>query len=227
MSALRKAAFVLLALLIALAVLLWRLPVSSALLVIPSPSNAPWSKFLSLHEVNGTLWRGSARFSVSAVPVAQLLQWRCAPSVASFAIDCDLGGALSGRIVLRPLARGVQAERLSSDIALQFAANPSVVAASERVALTIARLDANDSRVSLEGGIVARDTSYRIGDKTFDLGEVFIDCKPVTDKAESACAIKNRASATRLDGVLTLSARRASGSIEINEHGMNPQKMSF
>jgi hypothetical protein len=227
MSLMRKVLFLLFALLIALAVLLWRLPASSALLFVPAQANAPWSKFLSLHEVSGTLWRGSVRFSVSAVPVAQQLQWQCAPALATFAIDCGLSGAVNGRVVLRPLARGVQAERLSSEVALQFAANPSVAAASERVAVTIARLDADDARVSLDGSLVARDTNYRIGDKTFDLGEVFIDCKPVADKAESTCAIKNRASITRLDGTISLNPRRASGTIEISEPGTNPQKVSF
>ena len=227
MSLLRNLALVSLAVLIALAVLLWRLPASSALVFAPAQAKTQFSKFIMLHQIDGTLWHGSARFTAVAIPASMQLAWDCAPAFAALAIDCQLSGAASGRLRVQPFAQRVQAERVSSQFALRFAANPTVLTSSESVSVTLTRLEASGAQLALDGGIVARDASYQLGQTTVDLGEVFVDCKPAADNASSACTIKNRASAARLDGTLTLNAQRAGGSIELSAPGMSAQRISF
>jgi hypothetical protein len=227
MSALRKCVFAALLLLVALAVLVWRFPASAVLAFVPSQTMPQLNRFVSLHEVNGTLWNGSARLTTIASPASLQLVWNCAPQIASLTLDCALSGAASGRVRAQPLQNSITIESLQLRQALNISPNANVSATSEALSLTIARGRVSRQSAAFEGSVVARDTSYRVGKTTTELGEVFIDCKPASDNATTNCAIKNRASNAKLDGTLTLSPARASGSIDLNAPGLPPQRTSF
>jgi Type II secretion system (T2SS), protein N len=227
MNALRKLAFFALLLSISAIVLVWRFPASAVLAFVPSQSMSQLNRFVALHEANGTLWSGSARFTTSATPATLQLAWRCTPQIASLALDCTLAGAANGRIRVHPVQNSATIESLQVQHAINVSPNANVSATSDALSLTLARGSVSRQTLALEGSVVARDASYRVGATSTELGEVFIDCKPAADNATTNCTIKNRASAAKLDGTITLSAQRANGSIELSPPGGGVQRFNF
>ncbi len=229
LGALRRLSFIALAGVLALGVFLWRMPASVALLAVPGATKSALGKVIAIHEINGTLWQGSARFSTTAIVSALPLSWRCTPTLASLAIDCELSGALRGAVSVAPFADGgtLRVESLSADQAVSVAPNAALAAQSERVALDVKRASLSRAAVALEGSVVATDVTWRSGSSTLELGEVFVDCTPAADRASTNCTVKNRASATRIDGTLALNAQRVSGSLEVSPPGATAQRFSF
>jgi Type II secretion system (T2SS), protein N len=229
MSTLRKTLFAICLLFVATVVLLWRLPASSLLVFVPAKTMAQLSNAASLHDVRGTLWQGSARFTASAVPSTLELVWRCSPAFAQLAINCNLSGAANGSLQFAPFTSGgmLRIDSLNARQAISATVNPSIAATSESLAVALTRANLSRERVAIDGSAVARDAVYRVGNTTTELGEVFIDCKASNDGATTQCAVKNRASDARLDGTITLNARGASGAIELSSPGTPAQKISF
>lgn len=223
----RNAALIVLALWVAAAVMLWRLPAASVLLFLPANAMAKASKFVSLHQIEGTLWHGGASFTASPVAASLRLSWNCAPAHDALAVDCELGGAASGRLRIEPFSRRIHLEHISSQFALHWVANPNVLASSDNVLITLAQLEVSGARLLLDASIVARGASYRVAANEVELGEVFIDCKPAAENNNSSCTIKNRASAAKLDGVIALFRERITGSVELSSPGSNPQRIAF
>ena len=61
---------------VALSVFVWQLPASIIAGFLPSES----SRFVQLHRITGTLWRGNALFSTTGVSPTLSVAWQCQPS---------------------------------------------------------------------------------------------------------------------------------------------------
>jgi hypothetical protein len=221
----KRLLFLLLLALVALGVLLWRLPASAALIVLPA--NANWQRFVNLHEVSGTIWNGSARFSTVASPAAQRVQWQCAPAFATASIACNLGGGIAANLSLKPFSQSIAIPSLSAQQAINFAPNAAAAFSAESVALTLKDAILARDQMSFTGSLVAKDASFAAGNTTTALGEAFVDCTPANDAKTTQCTIKNRASSTRLDGSISISPARANGSINVTTASGSTQKLSF
>lgn len=214
----------LLLLAVTLAVLLWRMPASVLLWAIPSES----SRALQLHRIEGTLWRGSAQFSVVAVPPALSLRWFCRPQWWPLGAQCDLGDAFAGSVTLHALSPALTAARVTAVVPLQVSAGAQVIARSPRVFAELATATLSRERVTVQGNLRAHDAAYRLGDSEIPLGEVSLDCAPATDAAAgSVCTLGNRGGNARLDGRLQLSPRGVSGSVELTPAGGVTQRFGF
>jgi hypothetical protein len=220
----KRALFVLLLIVTVLFVFAWRLPASVLLFALPN--NAQLERFVRWHDIDGTLWSGSARLTSALSPVAQRLAWRCSPSIATAAIDCKVNGAVEATLSAKPLAQTLLIDTLSLQQTLDVRPNAAAAASAQSFSLNVKEAQLSARQIAFIGTANARDTTVNFGNVATELGEVFIDCKPAAD-ATTQCSLKNRASATRIDGAITLSAQRATGNIEINAPGAAAQKFSF
>jgi Type II secretion system (T2SS), protein N len=220
----KRALFVLLLIATALFVFAWRLPASVLLFALPN--NAQLERFVRLHDIEGTLWSGSARLTSALSPAAQRLSWRCAPSIATVAINCTVNGAVEATLSAKPLAQTLRIDSLSLQQTLDVRPNAAAAASAQSFSLTVKDALLSTRQIAFTGTANASDTTVSFGNVVTELGEVFLDCKPATD-ATTQCSLKNRASATRIDGAITLSGQRATGNVELNAPGAVAQKFSF
>ncbi len=220
----KRLIFVIALIAVSLSILLWRLPASALLLALPNPSS--FAHVARLHDVDGTLWQGSARLTTALSSAAQRITWRCTPSLSA-SIDCVLGGAVESSLRVQPFAQTLHVDSLSLQQTLNAA--PSGVATTSAQSLSVTVKDARLSRqhIAFTGSAIARDAAFAVSNTTTELGEVFVDCKPSADAKSTDCTVKNRASTTRIDGTFALMAQRATGSIEVSVPGAATQKFGF
>lgn len=219
-----KKLFALLALvLIALGVCAWQLPASVVVAFLP----AEVSKFVQLHRLSGSVWNGRALMSVVGVAPALPVAWACRPSVSPVGARCELGGALTGVATADVLSAAIQLERVSAMLPVQYAMGTSIGASSSGVAADIASATLSRQTMTIKGSLRATDATYRAGVADVAMGEVNADCAPSSDARSTACTLSNRGGSGRLDGKLTLTPTRATGSIELTPANGPAQRVAF
>lgn len=216
--------FIALALLtVALMVAIWRAPASLIAGMLPPEI----SREALLHEASGTLWRGSALFSMTGVPPALSVAWQCRPSLAPLGVRCELSESLSALVTVELLARKLVAERVSASLPLQVAAAGAASAISPIVVANFSEITASRSALFIKGNLRASDSIYRVGNTETSLGELTVECAPATDSSSSTCAVSNRGGNARLDGKLLLTSNKASGSLELTSADGSTQRVNF
>lgn len=211
-------------LLIAAAVLLWRLPASVLRLALP-PELA---RVVQLHRLDGTVWHGSTLVTVSSVPPALPLAWTCRPVLWPLGVTCELRDAVGGNVTLNAVSQEVIAERITASVPLRVATGNQVIAQTPRVTASLAAATIARDRVLLKGNLRANDAAYRFGNADLQLGEVSLDCMAAPEvRGGSVCTIANRGGAARLDGRLQVSSRAVTGSIELTPAGGVTQRIGF
>ena len=81
--------------------------------------------------------------------------------------------------------------------------------------------------LSLKATLRADDARYRLGQTEVLLGEITADCTPNPDGAASTCSVSNRGGNARLDGRVTLTSTKASGSMELTPANGAAQRVTF
>ncbi len=219
----RRAFIVLLALSIALIVALWRMPASVALLI--APSAATKSAVHQIHSINGTIWRGSATLSTAFTPALQRLDWACDPVITSFAIECEVQGAVNTRATLLLASRRADIASLETSQYIDYSPNAAIKFRAESLGVALKPSSVSPTLISLNGGASAKSATFINGNERIDLGELFVDCAP--SGSNTVCNVKNRASASTVDGSLTLTPNKASGSLEFKPSVGAAQRFSF
>ncbi|TAG79378.1 MAG: hypothetical protein EAZ21_10615 [Betaproteobacteria bacterium] len=223
-----RIATVLLAIVVAVIALVWQFPARGLLLVLPSTALS--SPLHRVHAIEGRLWRGAMSLSVAALPTLQRIEWQCELAPLSASIDCALSGSLNGTVTLRPFAGVAVAQKLDFVSALDYRANSNVAVTSESLSVQIDTATLSRTRLELKGSAIAKDwvvASPALVPPRASLGEVFVECLPDTANAASNCTVKNRASATRIDGNIELTLNRVRGALEIASPGAAPLKFGF
>jgi hypothetical protein len=223
----KRLLFALLLVLVALSVLLWRLPANLALAALPANALKILSPHASIHELNGTMWQGDAQLTITAIPSTQRIAWRCTPKLFSAMIDCTLSDAVSGKITLHPLSQSLNVNDVKSAMPLRFIAPGATIVTSDKVSVNINRGEFSAKNSKLTATMTAVNAATRIGDTATALGEISLDCTPLEGTAGSRCTLRNRASENRLDGQMDLNPNRASGNISFAPVGGVRQSFSF
>ena len=219
-----KRVFIALALLaVALIVAIWRAPATLIAGVLPPEI----SRVAQLHQATGTLWRGSALFSVTGVPPSLSVGWQCRPSLSPLGVRCELSESLNALITIDVFASKLIAERISASLPIQVAAAGAASAASPIVVANFSEIIASRSSLSVKGNLRASDATYRFGNTETSLGELTVECAPAADKGSSSCAISNRGGNARLDGKLSLTSSKASGTLELAPANGSAQRVNF
>ncbi len=208
---------------IALAVAIGRVPASLIAGVLPPES----SRVAQLHQITGTIWRGSARLSVIGVPPSLSLAWQCRPSLAPLGVRCELSEALSALVSVDVLGNKVSAERVSALLPIQANVAGAAAAASPSVIATFSEITVSRSALSIRGNLRASDASYRFGTTETSLGELTVECAPSADATHSTCTVSNRGGNARLDGKLSLTSTKAGGSLELTPANGPMQRVNF
>jgi Type II secretion system (T2SS), protein N len=218
-----RIAVIALGVIIALTVTITKLPASIIAGFIP----ANVQRWVSVHDIDGTLWNGGAKFSLPiAMPAAQSIEWRCAPSLFNAAVACELSGAVSGRVSVRPFARALELESFAMVQSISASPNSAVTVSAAPLSLTLTRGNVNANTIGLDGSALAKQALWRSAAQTLEFGEVSLDCKS-NDTGSTECSVKNRAAPTTLDGKITLTPQRASGYIEYGVGGATKQRLNF
>ena len=219
-----KRFFIALALLaVALLVAIWRAPASLMAGVLP----VDISRVVQLHQATGTIWRGAALFSVTGVPPSLSLVWQCAPSLAPLGLRCELSESLRALVTIEVFANKLVAERVSASLPIQVTAAGVATATSPSVVASFSAIAASRSGLSVTGNLRASDASYRFGNTEASLGELTVECTPSADATHSTCTISNRGGNARLDGKLSLTSNKASGSLELTPANGPVQRVNF
>ena len=208
---------------VALGVFVWQMPASLIAGFLPKDS----SRFVQLHRITGTLWRGNALFSTMGVPPTLSLGWQCQPSIMPLGASCTLSESVTGMVQANLLAGTLTAEKITSVLPVQMSGGAAFMAESPRVALDVTSLAMSATKLAIQGSVRAVDARYAFGQAPIALGEVTADCKPDAATASSRCNISNRGGNARLDGQLTLTPRGASGSLELTPPGAPAQRVTF
>lgn len=208
---------------VALGVCLWRLPASLVALAMTPNS----SRFLQLHEASGTLWNGRARLNITGVPPTLSIAWQCRPSLSPPGARCALNDTVAGSLEVNALATTLTSDQLAFSLPLNVTPAAGVTAASTRVNTTVQRLRVSQNALSLKANLRADDARYRIGPSDIALGEVTVDCVPNADNVSSLCTIANRGGSARLDGRVTVTASKATGTLELTPANGPVQRVSF
>jgi hypothetical protein len=223
-----KRIFIALALLaVALIVAIWRAPASLVAGVLPSEV----SRLVQLHQATGTIWRGSALFSVTGVPPSLSLAWQCRPSLAPLGLRCELSESLSALVTVDVFANKLIAERVTASLPVQVTAAGAATATSPNVVASFSEIMASRSALSIKGNLRASDARYRFGNTEASLGELTVECAPSADAANanatSTCTISNRGGNARLDGKVALGSSKASGTLELTPANGPAQRVNF
>ncbi len=218
----RLLTFVLL-LAIASGVFVWQLPASIVAGFFPKEA----TRFVQLHRITGTLWRGQALFSTIGVPPTLSVAWLCQPTLIPLGARCTLSESMNGLAQLDLFSGKLSAEKLTAAVPLQLGGVAALTAESPRVSLDVASLAASATALSIQGSVRAESARYALGQAPVALGEVTVDCKPDTASATTRCSVSNRGGNARLDGQLTLTLRKASGTIELTPSGAQAQRLTF
>ena len=219
-----KRIFVVLALVtVSLIVAIWRAPASLIAVALPPEI----SRVVVLHQITGTLWRGSMLFSVSGVPPSLSVAWQCRPSLAPLSLRCELSESLSALVTVDVFANKLIAERVSASLPIQFTIVGAAAATSPYVVAIFSEVIASRSTLSLKGNLRAKDAGYRFGNTETLLGELTAECAPSSDATTSTCTISNRGGSARLDGKLSLTSSKASGSLDFTPTNGPAQRINF
>lgn len=208
---------------IALGVFAWQLPASVVVTLLPADA----SKFVQLHRVSGSVWNGRALMSVVGVAPAMPLAWSCRPSVSPLGVRCELRDVLTGVATADVLGAVIHLERVSAVLPVQYSMSASIGASSSGVVADIATATLSQKTVAIKGSLRAADATYRAGAADVALGEVNADCAPASDARSTACTLSNRGGSGRLDGKLSLTPARATGSIELTPANGPAQRVAF
>ena len=208
---------------VALSVFVWQLPASIMAGFLPSES----SRFVQLHRITGTLWRGNALFSTTGVSPTLSVAWQCQPSIMPLGASCALSESVTGVAQFDLIATTLTAGKITAILPVQVGGGAAFMAESPRVALDIASLTMNAATLTIQGSVRAESARYAVGQAPVALGEVTADCKPDAASASSRCSISNRGGNARLDGQITLTPRGASGMLELTPSGATAQRITF
>ncbi len=214
----KRAAFVLLLFIVVVCVAIWRMPASVVMVALPDAVAKNIAPHVSVHALDGTLWSGSAQFTLSAVPPTLRMAWRCSPSLSPLGLNCDVSDAVVGNVRLAALEGAL----LLSEIKIVQPVRLSIngLHAFDSDALSLAVTDARLSKQSLSMNAnavsVGSASRLRVNAAPLALGEISMDCAPIdkTERSEaSRCTLRNRASDQRIDGQIELRPNRVSGNI--------------
>lgn len=208
---------------VALIVAIWRAPASLVAGLLPPEV----SRVAQLHQATGTIWRGSALFSLTGVPPSLSVAWQCRPSAAPLGLRCELSESLSALVTVDIFASKLTAERVSASLPIQVTATGAATATSPNVVANFSEITASRGAVSIKGNLRASDASYRFGNTETALGELTVECAPSPDTTSSNCTVSNRGGSARLDGKLSLNGNRASGSLELTPANGPTQRINF
>ena len=208
---------------VALSVFVWQLPASIIAGFLPNET----SRFVQLHRITGTLWRGNALFSTTGVSPTLSVAWRCQPSIMPLGASCALSESVTGVAQFDLIATTLTAGKITAVLPVQVGGGAAFMAESPRVALDIASLTMNAATLTIQGSVRAESARYAFGQAPVALGEVTADCKPDAASASSRCSISNRGGNARLDGQITLTPRGASGMLELTPSGATAQRITF
>jgi hypothetical protein len=211
----KRVAFVLLLILIAVAVALWRLPASIIITVLPDSVSRKIAPHVSMHALDGTVWNGSARFSLAAVPPTLRVEWRCVPGVAPVGINCDLGDAATGNVRVAAFENSVTLSQIKIAQPVRISANGLRAFDSDLLSINITNAMISNQRATITANAVAIASVSRLRGNAAPLvlGEVSLDCAPVDNSETSRCTLRNRAGEQRIDGQIELRPNRVSGSV--------------
>jgi hypothetical protein len=221
----RRIALVIAMLLLALAVFLWRFPASAALAFFPMGDAV--KSAIKLHDVRGTLWSGSARFTVSVIPATQTIAWTCVPRIFSLSIQCELGDALRGQIEVAPLKKTLTISGLETTQALRWSGVANTTFSSEMTNIKLSKATLGLTQALVTATAVANRVETVAANAPLSWGEVSMDCAPVDQTQGSRCTLRNRASDNRLDGQIEIGANRVSGNLTITPAGASAQRIAF
>ncbi len=208
---------------VASSVFVWQLPASIVAGFLPIEA----TRFVQLHRITGTLWRGNALFSAMGVSPTLSLAWRCQPSILPLGARCTLSESVTGVAQVNFLSGELTADKLTAVLPVQVGGGAAFMAESPRVALDISSLSINATSLAISGSVRAESVRYAFGQAPIALGEVTADCKPDVAAAMSRCSISNRGGNARLDGQLTLTPRKAGGTLELTPSGAPAQRITF
>ena len=208
---------------VSLIVAIWRAP--APLIAVALPSEI--SRVVILHQLTGTIWRGSALFDVMGVPPSLSVAWQCRPSLAPLGLRCDLSESLSALVTVDVFANKLIAERVSASLPIQFTIVGAAAATSPNVIAIFSEVIASRTTLSVRGNLRASDVGYRFGITETSLGELTVECTPSPDATTSTCTISNRGGDARLDGKLSLTSIKASGSLEFKPANGPAQRINF
>ena len=213
----------LLLLVVALGVFVWQLPASIIAGLLPSET----SRFVQLHRVTGTVWRGNALFSAIGVSPTLSLSWQCQPSISPLGVGCSIAESATGVLQLDFLSGTLTTEKVTAVLPVQLRTGSALMVESPRVAIDISSLTINAKSLAIQGNIRADSARYAFGQAPMALGEVTAECKPDLPSGTSRCSVSNRGGSARLDGQLTLTPRGASGTLELAPAGAAAQRVTF
>ncbi len=208
---------------VALIVAIWRAPASLIAGLLPTEI----SRVAQLHQASGTIWRGGALFSVTGVPPSLSLAWQCHPLLSPLGVRCELSESLNALVTVDVLANKVIAERVTASLPIQVTAAGSATATSPNIVANFSEITASRSSLFIKGNLRASDASYRFGNTETSLGELTVECAPSTDTISSSCTVSNRGGNARLDGKLSLTSNKASGSLELTPANGPAQRVNF
>ena len=208
----------------ALTVFAWQLPASVVAALLPVEAN----RFLQIHRITGTIWRGNALVTTVGVAPSLSLSWQCQPTIAPLGASCTLSDSVTGIVKVGLFSSALSAEKLAATLPVQVnVANGAAMAGSPRVTLIVESATFSSTTMTVTGSARADAARYALGQSPIALGEVTADCKPDTSTVAATCAISNRGGAAKLDGQLSLFARKIGGTIELIAPGTPAQRMTF
>jgi hypothetical protein len=211
----KRVAFVLLLMLVAVAVALWRLPASIILTVLPDSVSRQIAPHLSVHALDGTIWNGSARLSLAAVPPTLRIEWRCIPNIAPIGLNCNLGDAATGNVRVAAFENSVTLSQINIAQPVRLSVNGLRAFDSDLLSINITNAMISNQRATITANAVAIAGVSRLRGNAAPLvlGEVSLDCAPVDNSETSRCTLRNRAGEQRIDGQIELRPNRVSGSV--------------
>ncbi len=212
-------------LVVVLAVAIWRAPASLIAGLLPPEA----SRVAQLHQVSGTIWEGRALFSVTGVPPTLSLAWLCRLSFAPLGTRCALSESLSAQVVADVFAGKLTAEHINASLPIQLTVAGAATVTSPNVVANFSEIAVSRSTLSIKGNLRAGDAGYRLGNSDTALGELTVECAPTAEpvNAGSSCAVSNRGGNARLDGKISLSSTKASGSLELTPANGPAQRVAF
>jgi hypothetical protein len=226
----KRIMFALLLIAFAVVVAIWRLPASAIIAMLPDSVAQKMSQQVSIHEVNGTLWNGNARFTVSAIPPTLRVSWQCAPNMLKLAIECTLTDSITGSLAASLPSQSLALSDLKVAVPIRLNVANTGMFESELVNVSVSAALLSSSQTAITAGLSAVNAVTTTGSTSFALGEISLDCAPMdkSDKADSSrCTLRNRASDNRVDGQIDVSAAKATGAITFTPAGGSQQRFSF
>jgi hypothetical protein len=227
----KRLAFILLLCVTMLLVAIWRMPASLMVALLPTNVAERIAAQVSIHEMNGTVWNGNARFTLAAVPPTQRIRWRCTPDVLSLSIDCALSESVSGALRFSLAKQTINLTAVKATLPLKINAANAGQFASDLASIDITSAELSSSTALVSAAMKAEHavliSMMNPSGLPIALGEISLDCTPVAATKTSRCTLRNRASAQRVDGQIDLAPNKASGAITFTPAGGVSQQISF